>query len=1428
MPTMSTTHYLGTAGDVGWDPSVPRDPDTPWRESFGGISDPTYARRGESGFAPQLPRIPNPIGMGYTLDKLSQLQPMPKPTDDEIDKLYLHERFQGLHSFGLRTWQLPSINHGLPPQGTISVNEAGWHPAFRKDRWFDYRGPRGTWSVDDPRVWEHLRVAIELANRMLERLLKTRWLEAVFFAPREDVKDDVPRDARWADVPSSGGHNIPKVIDLLAPEHVVMSSQEQHRVYKESLDLSFYIHWTAFDKYDLDGYGHYNRAHALSHAYTQVVYGRDGEWLSPFVAICMSTENLNTLPHVQGTTADEKAQRYMAQFQMASTLVHELMHAFGEAQYIHRQNIHSSRATIEPMLKSEGISELGLSAEKRLFGGVIRVAPTPLAAGYAENSLNYYRPYALGLFRYPEDPFWAGLLRIYPDRWKDPQVTERYVIPTIYAANMEQERYWTNIVAKFGTNSMKVPRYLRAPVLQPFDMFRVWSPRETEDLSKVFVSHATELDQLYRGVLNDFRDRKKIYDYLRPWHDECYKKWQLSPYSQIMFRVPISSFGEAVRQQDKKWAYAAMQELRTRLMYMNEFVEDNPMQMIPHLNLFNALVVLMGAVLPWEENQEMHEFSIRAKSMPNRWFPSQSAEHKTRFRFLDSWGPGSSENYEWASGGPVMSAYYDKGPIDGREMTIRLGEQTVESWVTLVPSHHNLTSAVLRLAESLRRQVNDLARNPRLDASGWLRWDFEFPPYNPQLYLNDPHAKYTDPNDGQEKEKNLWRKYDARTRYTEDDTPLLLSPGRRTSGGLVQDEAEMVADWRKTRLTSDQRGVNRAVVEQEAQEYWATRSARNKARQQTQAQAQSQVQTQWPPQRASTYAPTATQPVYPQPPSSQRGTHQLSAAATAFVPSSASSDSRRGSSQPGHSQTGGYQPGYGGVPWNVPSAGGQAKRASLVIKKLQQKQKNFETEKADPVVFWSVGEVADHRSDADRWVLLSDGRAGFDVFDISGVSSLQGDKFALKTTLTENGRILGDERAIKRVHHRHDELFVGKLLLEKELTEILEHDGEDGRRKWVYVGYDVFDITDFPFVSDEERRVAYSAASKGFVGHIVRHSDDLFARLTPYRCAKLFEPRASDISLSLPKHVFTVKDVSRRIFPGNGMATVIDGKVYQLGDWTKDFADFHPGGRQVIHDLAGRDATAEFISAHENWEELLEKMDHIGYVVPERPLGFPIRESNSEVQYGSIVYKMDREAYVSGQLIHRFGHIEPAQDQLEARAHFEQRYAELQRYIGLNVTALNKVADRRTLFASLLNVPELAVAYVTGSPSRSVTAAELAENSEYHLPSAETPNMAPHFGKVWVSIKNIVYDVTDLARYANDEIKKKISSFGGSECTDPSLAHDIVACHLAPVVGKLASELEHQKQSRKRKQSLDEQAGTNLRQEGVKQVKINSNSQGVA
>lgn len=73
------------------------------------------------------------------------------------------------------------INFAVYQRERIVVDEMKWFDFFRKERWYDWiHVPENfeedkageTWSVDDPKLWDMLRVIIELANRMLKALIQ--------------------------------------------------------------------------------------------------------------------------------------------------------------------------------------------------------------------------------------------------------------------------------------------------------------------------------------------------------------------------------------------------------------------------------------------------------------------------------------------------------------------------------------------------------------------------------------------------------------------------------------------------------------------------------------------------------------------------------------------------------------------------------------------------------------------------------------------------------------------------------------------------------------------------------------------------------------------------------------------------------------------------------------------------------------------------------------------------------------------------------------------------------------------------------------------------------------------------------------------------------------------------------------------------------
>lgn len=124
---------------------------------------------------------------------------------EEIDMFFQTEFGFKNMTMGMNPWQLGPLNRtlqfstaGSVPGGhnavtreqqvahdTISrleglkVDEDSWLPFFRKDRWFSTTAHDSVltsvlWSVDDPVVWEELRIVLELANRILTALIKDK------------------------------------------------------------------------------------------------------------------------------------------------------------------------------------------------------------------------------------------------------------------------------------------------------------------------------------------------------------------------------------------------------------------------------------------------------------------------------------------------------------------------------------------------------------------------------------------------------------------------------------------------------------------------------------------------------------------------------------------------------------------------------------------------------------------------------------------------------------------------------------------------------------------------------------------------------------------------------------------------------------------------------------------------------------------------------------------------------------------------------------------------------------------------------------------------------------------------------------------------------------------------------------------------------
>jgi hypothetical protein len=135
--------------------------------------------------------------------------PLPRPTPRELDRLFCGERTQQFLLGGVKSWQL-SVLHTEPyrygPTGKdlptwfkdpawdryyqdrVVPKEDEWFPFFARGRWFDLRTsacdsiknpfpemrnhPNDWWTVDNDVIWDQLSVSIEIANRILQQLIK--------------------------------------------------------------------------------------------------------------------------------------------------------------------------------------------------------------------------------------------------------------------------------------------------------------------------------------------------------------------------------------------------------------------------------------------------------------------------------------------------------------------------------------------------------------------------------------------------------------------------------------------------------------------------------------------------------------------------------------------------------------------------------------------------------------------------------------------------------------------------------------------------------------------------------------------------------------------------------------------------------------------------------------------------------------------------------------------------------------------------------------------------------------------------------------------------------------------------------------------------------------------------------------------------------
>lgn len=256
--------------------------------------------------------------------------------------------------------------------------------------------------------------------------------------------------------------------------------------------------------------------------------------------------------------------------------------------------------------------------------------------------------------------------------------------------------------------------------------------------------------------------------------------------------------------------------------------------------------------------------------------------------------------------------------------------------------------------------------------------------------------------------------------------------------------------------------------------------------------------------------------------------------------------------------------------------------------------------RTSPIRYCTVGEVGDHRSQGDLWLLCDDGASGFDIYDVTGkwtfffprgrtriesealvlttwsgvweVMVKEKPAFIRATTCerTSFGWVMNNSDLIARA--KGEERLVGKLM-RQWLTpqEVGEMDGENGKPLWILLGKRVFDVTgkylfhplrrgdtsltwpqDFPYESPLERsylKFLGNSPSPGSPNSYKEYRTQLGDRvaaihrdLEKYRCGSIRESTPK----SQKERAFTVNEVGWHNNIENRMYTIIQDNVYDL------------------------------------------------------------------------------------------------------------------------------------------------------------------------------------------------------------------------------------------------------------------------------------------
>ncbi|KAI1738692.1 hypothetical protein F4680DRAFT_467069 [Xylaria scruposa] len=514
-----------------------------------------------SGLAPVLPTLPprhyNKLPRKREFDIAN--------TFGEIDSILVTEEYQRNFHGGLATWNLPPFNHALSWDGSspfpgghrpndswqhsnllqkyhqerVEVNEDSWFPFFKKDRWYDFRIPddyqedmieRGDgskwsvrkWSVNNERIWRHLRFILELANRMLMAMIRDQneWLEMVVFGRIQlwyEMFGDVNNAAQHRKDQEDNRIIMPFVLDM-------------H--YSQRLNRVLPIHNSRSEGERIAFVNNLLKNHAWS--FMPSVYSSRGVTMpvpSNQGFISVARLNVKFLILLCGGTISV-AERCILYPRIAITRTSEdeLMHA-----------IYMNRIALRENLSEEVMKEIN-SATMSMHRNLREPHERPALP----NERSRHLMIVLSLTKYPSIFGGSGTntgfdKRNFPEMDWDARIPT-YFLPAALLWRLQSKAFWDAPVN--GKTAFFFPR-LFTSAMQLDLRTTNWNYED------VVVDPDAAGDVKYSDVIARWNEQMQFWAARRPWYRDAYAVWKKTAWGCTAQRIRIEKFIAAFRQKNE-------------------------------------------------------------------------------------------------------------------------------------------------------------------------------------------------------------------------------------------------------------------------------------------------------------------------------------------------------------------------------------------------------------------------------------------------------------------------------------------------------------------------------------------------------------------------------------------------------------------------------------------------------------------------------------------------------------------------------------------------------------------------------------------------------------------------------------------------------------------------------------------------------------